>query len=105
MGLASLHRPAIHEGKWPFFSYEARIARFENESIELKIPGIMALGDFQAKWALIQKHRGQESGRARIPRFFAEIRMNHLVDHVCGGGKGGICYRNQLVLGSRGLQG
>ena len=57
--------------------------------MELKIPGMIAQGDFQPSLALIQKHRGQQSGRARIPRFLAEIRMNHFVDHVCGGGKGG----------------
>ena len=58
--------------------------------MEEKMPGIMAQGDFQAKWARIQKHRGQESGRDRMPRFLAEIRcMNHFVDQVCGRGKGG----------------
>lgn len=60
----------------------------------LKMPGIMAHGDFQAKWARIQKHRSQQSGRARIPRFFAEIRMSHFVDHMCGEGKGARMDRN-----------
>ena len=51
------------------------------------MPGIMAQGDFQPRWARIQKHRGQQSGRAKMPRFLAEIRMNHFVGHVCEGGK------------------
>ena len=88
-GFASLHLPAIHGGKWPFFSYEARMARFEKPSMLLKIPGMMAQGDFQPSLARIQKHRGQKSGRARMPRFLAEIRMNHFVDHVCRGDKKG----------------
>lgn len=73
-GFASLHLPAIHGGKWPFFSYEARMARLEKPSMELKIPGMIAHGDFQPNLALIQKQRGQESGKARMPRFLAEIR-------------------------------
>ena len=64
------------------------MARLEKLSMLLKIPGIMAQGDFQPSLALIQKHRGQESGRARMPRVLAEIRMNHFVDHVCEEGKG-----------------
>ena len=60
----------------------------------LKMPGIMAQGDFQANLARIQKQRGQESGRARRPRFLAEIRMIPFVDHVCGGGKGARMDRN-----------
>ncbi|NBK24500.1 MAG: hypothetical protein EOM68_21035 [Spirochaetia bacterium] len=51
------------------------MARFEKPSMELKMPGIMAQGDFQAKWARIQKHLSQQSGRARRPRFLAEIRI------------------------------
>ena len=47
----------------------------------LKIPGMIAQGDFQAKWALIQKQRSQQSGRARMPRFLAEIRMEVFVGH------------------------
>lgn len=77
-GRTSAHRPAIQGGKWPIFSYEARMARLEKPSMELKMPGMTAQGDFQAKWALIQKHRGQQSGRASMPRFLAEIRMGVL---------------------------
>ena len=43
--------------------------------MEEKMPGIMDQGDFQPRRARSQKHRGQESGRARRPRFLAEIRM------------------------------
>ena len=86
-GLASLHLPATHEGKWPVFSYEAKMARLEKPSMELKMPGMIAHGDFQPSLALIQKHRSQQSGRARMPRFLAEIRMNHFVGHVCWGDK------------------
>lgn len=50
------------------------MARLEKPSMELKMPGMIAQGDFQPSLALIQKHRGQESGRARMPRFLAEIR-------------------------------
>lgn len=49
--------------------------------MEEKIPGMMAQGDFQPNLALIQKQRGQESGRARMPRFLAEIRMGNVVRH------------------------
>ena len=59
--------------------------------MELKMPGMMAQGDFQPSLALIQKQRGQQSGRAKMPRFLAEIRMNHFVGHVCEGGKGKRC--------------
>ena len=90
MGLASLHRPEIHRGKHSCLSKYARMARLEKASMELNIPGMMAQGAFQPSLALIQKHRGQESGRAKMPRFFAEMRMIHFVDHVCGGGKGGV---------------
>ena len=45
----------------------------------LKMPGIMAQGAFQPSLALIQKQRGQQSGKARMPRFFAEIRMGDVV--------------------------
>ena len=45
----------------------------------LKMPGMMAQGDFQASFARIQKQQGQQSGRARIPRFLAEIRMGSVV--------------------------
>ena len=55
----------------------------------LKMPGIMAHGDFQASLARIQKHRGQESGRARRPRFLAEIRMGVFVRPWCIEGKRG----------------
>ena len=55
--------------------------------MELKMPGMMAQGAFQPSLARIQKQRGQQSGKARIPRFLAEIRMNHFVDHVCRGDK------------------
>jgi hypothetical protein len=47
----------------------------------LKMPGIIAQGDFQANLARIQKHRSQQSGRARRPRFLAEIRMGSVVGH------------------------
>lgn len=66
--------------------------------MELKMPGMMAQGDFQPSLARIQKHRGQESGKANMPRFFAEIRMSHFVDHVCGEGKG--AYADCQVGGS-----
>ena len=66
--------------------------------MELKMPGIMAHGDFQPNLALIQKHRGQQSGKARMPRFLAEIRMNHFVDHVCRGDK-----REAMPAGPNGL--
>ena len=63
------------------------MARLEKPSIEEKIPGMMAQGDFQPRRARIQKHRGQQSGRARRPRFLAEIRMEYVVGHWCIGGK------------------
>ena len=66
------------------------MARLEKPSMEEKMPGIMAQGDFQPSLALIQKQRGQESGRARIPRFLAEIRMEGVVRHWCIGGKRGL---------------
>ena len=47
----------------------------------LKMPGIMAQGDRQPSLARIQKQRGQQSGRARRPRFLAEIRMEGVVRH------------------------
>lgn len=46
----------------------------EIPSMELKMPGMIAQGDFQPSLARIQKHRGQEFGRNRRPRFLAEIR-------------------------------
>lgn len=57
------------------------MAFFEYASMEEKIPGMMAHGDFQPSLARIQKHRGQQSGRARRPRFLAEIRMGSVVGH------------------------
>ena len=69
------------------------MARLEKPSMLLKMPGMMAQGDFQPNLARIQKHRGQQSGRARMPRFLAEIRMNHFVGHVCEGGKEKRCQR------------
>lgn len=57
------------------------MARLEKPSMLLKMPGIMAQGDFQPSLALIQKQRGQQSGRARMPRFLAEIRMGSVVGH------------------------
>ena len=66
------------------------MARLEKPSMLLKMPGIMAQGEFQPSLALIQKHRGQESGRARMPRFLAEIRMGRLVRLWCIGGKRGL---------------
>lgn len=77
-GVASAHLPAIQGVKWPFVSKYARMAFFEYASMLLKIPGIIAHGDFQPSLALIQKHRGQAFGRARMPRFLAEIRMGVL---------------------------
>ena len=47
----------------------------------LKIPGMMAQGAFQANLARIQKQRGQEFGRAKMPRFLAEIRIGSVVRH------------------------
>ena len=44
----------------------------------LKMPGMMAQGDFQPNLARIQKHRSQQTGRAKMPRFLAEIRMGVL---------------------------
>ena len=85
--MASVHLPAIQGGKWPFVSKYARMAFFEYASMEEKMPGIIAHGDFQLSLALIQKQRGQQSGRARIPRFLAEIRMQGVVRHWCFGGK------------------
>ena len=61
------------------------------DTMEEKIPGIIAQGAFQPSLARIQKQRSQQSGRARMPRFLAEIRMNHFVGHVCEGGKGKRC--------------
>ena len=49
----------------------------------LKIPGMIAQGDFQPSLARSQKHLGQQSGSASRPRFFAEIRMGSVVDRVC----------------------
>ena len=66
------------------------MARLEKPSIEEKMPGMIAQGDFQPNLALIQKHRGQQSGRARRPRFFAEIRMGVFVRHWCIGSKRGL---------------
>ena len=102
-GVASLHLPATHEGKWPVFSYEAKMARLEKPSMGLKMPGMIAQGAFQSSLARIQKHRGQQSGRARRPRFLAEIRMNHFVDHECWGNKREACQRgpNGLYLVSK----
>ena len=43
-------------------------------------------GAFQPNLALIQKHRSQASGRARRPRFLAEMRcINDGVPHLCMG--------------------
>ena len=78
-GLASLHLPAIHDGNLPCLSKYAKMARFEKASMLLKIPGMMAQGDFQPSLARSQKHRSQASGRARRPRFLAEIRMGDSV--------------------------
>ena len=75
-GLASLHLPAIQGGNRRCLSKYARMARLEKASMELKIPGMIAQGAFQPNLALIQKHRSQESGRARRPRFLAEIRID-----------------------------
>ena len=63
------------------------MARLEKLSMLLKMPGMMAQGAFQANLVRIQKHRGQQSGRARRPRFLAEIRMRGFVRHWCGGSK------------------
>ena len=49
----------------------------------LKIPGMIAQGARHPSFALIQKHLSQASGSARMPRFFAEIRMGSVVDRVC----------------------
>lgn len=65
--------------------------------MEEKMPGMMAQGDFQDNLALIQKQRGQESGRDRRPRFLAEIRMGRLVRHVCWGGKGALGAGNAMA--------
>ena len=65
------------------------MARLEKPSMLLKIPGIIAQGDFQPSLARIQKHRGQESGRAKMPRLLAEIRIGGVVRHWCIGGKRG----------------
>ena len=56
--------------------------------MELKMPGMIDQGDFQPRRARIQKQRSQQSGRARMPRFLAEIRMGSVVRHWCGGRKG-----------------
>jgi len=66
------------------------MARLEKPSMELKMPGMIAQGDFQPSFARIQKHRGQESGKARRPKFLAEIRMEGVVRHWCGGRKGAL---------------
>lgn len=55
------------------------MAFFEYASMEEKMPGIMAQGAFQPSLARIQKQRGQQSGRANMPRFLAEIRMGSVV--------------------------
>ena len=74
-GLASAHLPAIQGGKRWCLSKYARMARFEKASMLLKMPGMMAQGARQPNLALIQKQRSQALGSARMPRFFAEIRM------------------------------
>ena len=63
------------------------MARLEKPSMELKMPGMIDHGDFQPRRARIQKQRGQQSGRANMPRFLAEIRMEVFVRHWCIGGK------------------
>ena len=73
------------------------MAFFEYASMELKMPGIIAHGDFQPNLALIQKHRGQESGRARMPRFLAEIRMGVLWGIGAFGARG--TFRMKMYIG------
>lgn len=67
----------------------------------LKMPGIIAQGDFQPRRVRIQKHRGQQSGRARIPRFLAEIRMEVFVRHWCWRRKGAFGAGGGGLLGFR----
>ena len=81
------------------------MARLEKPSMLLKMPGMMAQGDFQPRRARIQKHRGQESGRANMPRFLAEIRMGVLwgigalgASGALGAG-GGLIWRCNLLSG------
>ena len=66
------------------------MARLEKPSMLLKMPGMIAHGAFQPSLARIQKQRGQESGRAKMPRFLAEIRIGSVVRHWCGGRKGAL---------------
>ena len=58
--------------------------------MEEKMPGMIAHGAFQPSLARIQKHRGQESGKARMPRFLAEIRMGVLWGIGASGASGGL---------------